>query len=101
MSSWTLLSASHLAESLVTGHLDPRLPWHADTRTFRIDLPQKIEWKVNIDSLFRHVAIGKMGRDVFPPLGAFGDGFNLVKGFGLIEWLVHRLVVPGWLHARP
>src|SRR5262245_16317330 len=36
VSSRTLLWAPHLAESLITGHLDPRLPRHADARTFRI-----------------------------------------------------------------
>jgi hypothetical protein len=42
-----------------------------------------------------------MGRDIFPLLGAFGNGLNLVEDFGFIGWLVHRLVVPGRSHARP
>jgi hypothetical protein len=68
---WVLSDAavgSHLAESLVTGHLDPRLPCHADALAFCIDLPQEVERKINIDSLFRHVAIGKISRDIFSPL---------------------------------
>src|SRR5262249_52639026 len=101
VSSRTLLWAPHLAESLITGHLDPRLPRHADARTFRIDLPEEVERKINIDPLFRHMAIGKMGRDIFPPLCAFGNGFNFVVCFGLIGWFVHRLVVPGQSHAKP
>src|SRR5438876_432159 len=48
VSPWTGLRAAHLAESLVTGHLDPRLPRHADARTFRIDLSQEVERKINI-----------------------------------------------------
>ena len=82
---WVLSDAavgSHLAESLVTGHLDPRLPRDANTGTFRIDLPQEVERKINIDPLFGHVAIGKMGRDVFAPLCAVGNGLNLIEGFG-------------------
>jgi hypothetical protein len=39
------------------------LPGYADARTFRIDLPQEVEREINIDPLFRHVTVGKMGRD--------------------------------------
>jgi len=83
---WVLSDAavgSHLAESLVTGHLDPRLPRDANTGTFRIDLPQEVERKINIDPLFRHVAIGKRGRHIFSPLRTFGNGLNLVEGIRL------------------
>lgn len=62
----TPLGAPHLAEALVTSHLDPRVPRHADAGTFRIDLPQQVERKINADLLFRHMAIGKMGRDIVP-----------------------------------
>jgi len=75
--------SSHLAEALVTDHLDPRLPRDANAGTFRIDLPQEVERKINIDPLFRYVAIGKRGRDIFSPLRTFGNGLDLVEGFGL------------------
>jgi hypothetical protein len=95
VSSWTPLGAEYLAESFVTGHLDPRLPRHTNALTFRIDLPQEVKRKINIDPLFRHVVIRKMGRDIFPALGAFRNGLGRIKIFAFIGWLVHRLVVPG------
>jgi hypothetical protein len=92
---WTPLRAAHLAESLVTGHLDPRLPRHTNALAFRIDLPQEIERKIDINPLFRHVAIGKMDRDVLAALSVFRNNLDLVEHVGFIGWLVHRLVAPG------
>jgi hypothetical protein len=45
----------------IGGPLRGRVLLDADAGTFCINLPQEVEREIDIDLLFRHVAIGKMG----------------------------------------
>src|SRR6266581_8536218 len=61
---------------LGTDHLNPRLACHTDTPTFRVNLAQKRQGKVNIHTLFGQKRLGKVGRNIFPTLGTLGDVFD-------------------------
>src|SRR4029450_1573457 len=84
---------------LGTDHLNPRLACHTNTPTFRINLAQKRQGKINIHPLFGHKRLGKVGRNIFPTLGTLGDGFDLFHLFRLTWFRIHRLGSPGWWHA--
>src|ERR1700739_1817533 len=82
-----------------TDHINPSLACHTDTPTFRVNLAQQRQGKVNIHPLLGHKRLGKVGGNIFPTLGTLGDGFDIFHLCRLTWFRVHRLGSPEWWHA--
>jgi len=87
-------TAFDLPNPLVTRHLDPGLARHPKSLTFRIDLAEQVERKVDIHALFGAMLPGEICRDVFPSFSAFRDLFDLYPFSGrmLNRFLGHKFV---------